>query len=239
MVTRIAFWSGPRNASTVLMRAWENRPDTTVVDEPFYAYYLKVTGIDHPGREEILARHPSDPEEIVRMLLAPQECPIFYQKQLAHHLRPEVPRAWLDEMRHAFLIRDPADMLAHWIQSREVPTPEDLGLPQMKEIYDRCAYMEPPVVDSCDLLDDPRGILTHVCVELGVPFDEHMLSWPAGPRESDGAWAPYWYGSVEASTGFRPCKRREIRLPERLKAVHAECMEYHRFFHERRLTVGP
>lgn len=219
------------------MRAWENRPDTAVVDEPFYAYYLKATGLDHPGREEILARHPSDPDEIVRMLLAPQEQSIFYQKQMAHHLLPEIARDWLDDMRHAFLIRDPAETIASYIQVRETPTVEDLGLPQMKEIYERVAFMDPPVIDSCDLLNDPRGILTHVCVELGVPFDEHMLSWPAGPRESDGVWAPYWYGSVEASTGFRKCKRREIRLPERLHGIHAECERYYRFFHERRLTV--
>jgi len=29
-----------------------------------------------------------------------------------------------------------------------------------------------------------------------------MLSWPAGPRKSDGAWAPAWYANVERSTGF-------------------------------------
>jgi hypothetical protein len=29
---------------------WGNRPDTFVIDEPFYAYYLKTTGKKHPGR---------------------------------------------------------------------------------------------------------------------------------------------------------------------------------------------
>ena len=45
--TRIAMWSGPRTVSTALMRAWENRPDTAVVDEPLYAFYLDRTGIDN------------------------------------------------------------------------------------------------------------------------------------------------------------------------------------------------
>ena len=37
------------------MRSWENRPDCRVVDEPLYAYYLAETGLDHPGREEVIA----------------------------------------------------------------------------------------------------------------------------------------------------------------------------------------
>ena len=47
-------WSGPRTVSTALMRAWENRPDTTVTDEPLYAFYLDRTGLDHPGRDPLL-----------------------------------------------------------------------------------------------------------------------------------------------------------------------------------------
>jgi hypothetical protein len=46
---RIALWPGPRNISTAMMRAWGNRADPVVIDEPLYAYYLKMTGIEHPG----------------------------------------------------------------------------------------------------------------------------------------------------------------------------------------------
>ena len=56
---RVAMWSGPRNISTAMMRAWENRPDTVVVDEPLYAEYLARTGLDHPGRDEVLAAQPT------------------------------------------------------------------------------------------------------------------------------------------------------------------------------------
>ena len=47
-------WSGPRTVSTAMMRAWENRPDTVVIDEPLYAFYLSSTGLDHPGRDEVI-----------------------------------------------------------------------------------------------------------------------------------------------------------------------------------------
>ena len=64
MTTRVAMWSGPRNISTAMMRAWENRPDTVVVDEPFYARYLaRLDGSrgDHPGRDDVLASQPDRP----------------------------------------------------------------------------------------------------------------------------------------------------------------------------------
>jgi len=35
-------WSGPRTVSTAMMRAWENRPDTVVVDEPLYASGIRA-----------------------------------------------------------------------------------------------------------------------------------------------------------------------------------------------------
>ena len=42
------------------MRAWENRPDSEVVDEPLYAWYLAHTGLDHPGRDEVIAAGETD-----------------------------------------------------------------------------------------------------------------------------------------------------------------------------------
>ncbi len=54
---------------------------------------------------------------------------------------------------------------------------------------------------------------------LGVPFDPAMLSWPPGPRDSDGVWAKYWYANVNRSTGFQPWKPRTEPLPDRVKPL--------------------
>ena len=62
---RIAMWSGPRNISTAMMRAWGNRPDTFVIDEPFYAFYLEATGKKHPGVGEIIATGETDWRKVV------------------------------------------------------------------------------------------------------------------------------------------------------------------------------
>ncbi|TNE63502.1 MAG: HAD family hydrolase [Alphaproteobacteria bacterium] len=206
-VTRIAMWSGPRNISTAMMRSFENRADTVVVDEPFYACYLKATGIDHPGRDLVLASQPTDWRLVADSLHAPLDGgkTVFYQKHMSHHLLPDMGRDWMAGLSHAFLIRHPARMLASYVRTRAEVSLADLGLVELSELFDREADRlgkAPPVVDSAAVLEDPETMLTRLCAALEIPFDAAMLAWPAGKRDSDGVWAPWWYKSVEASTGF-------------------------------------
>ncbi len=212
MAVRIAMWSGPRNISTALMRSWENRADCFVTDEPLYAHYLAATGARHPGREETLANHESDWRKVVRWLTGPvpQGKPIWYQKQMAHHLLPEIGRHWLGEWTHAFLIRDPRQMLLSLREFLPRIEPADTGLPQQVELFESVcrATGEPPVViDARDVLENPPTLLRLLCRRLGVGFDPAMLEWPAGSRETDGAWAPYWYAKVRTGR-----KRNRSRL---------------------------
>jgi hypothetical protein len=238
---RIAMWSGPRTVSTALMRAWENRPDTVVADEPLYAFYLDRTGIDHPGRDAVIASQPTDWRVALARLTGdplPPGVSIGYAKHMTHHLLPEVDRAALAPLRHAHLIRDPRELVASYARVRAEPTLEDLGLPQQAEIFERFGG---PVVDSRDLLDDPEGILRALCRARVVPFDERMLSWPAGPRDSDGVWAPYWYDSVRASTGFAAYRPPAESLPAGLEPLAERCMPYFERLHKYRISAqgGP
>ena len=235
-------WSGPRNISTALMRSWESRGDTTVWDEPLYAHYLKETGIDHPGRDEVIRCHEADWRAVVESILGPVPDGnlIFYQKHMAHHLLPHIDRDWLDLVRNAFLIRDPREMLTSLARVTPAPTVEDTGLPQQWEIFERVASRRgapPPVVDARDILEDPEKLLSRLCESLGVPFKEAMLSWKPGRRASDGVWAKHWYAGVEASRGFQPYVPKTDPLPDRLTAVHRECESIYRRLHEHRLTA--
>ncbi len=200
-VVRVAMWSGPRNLSTAMMRSFENRADTVVMDEPLYAHYLAVTGVDHPMAHEILASQPTDGAEAVARCLAPLPAGITvsYQKHMSHHLLADLDRSWLDELRHVLLLRHPARVLASYLDKREAVILDDLGLPQQRELLDRAEL----VIDSDDFLTDPRWYLTAVCDLLGIGFDEAMLTWPAGPRDTDGVWASHWYDAVWQSTGFQ------------------------------------
>jgi Sulfotransferase domain len=202
-VTRIAMWSGPRTLSTALMRSFENRADTVVVDEPLYGYYLATTGISHPGREEIMASMATGWPEVLQQLASgqpPAGKTVFYAKHMTHHLLPEIDRELLGGMRHAFLIRDPRRLLASYAKVRATPTLADLGLEQQVEIFQRFGG---PVIDAADLAAGPQVMLEALCEALSIPFDPAMLRWPAGPRPTDGVWAKYWYDNVWASTGFR------------------------------------
>jgi hypothetical protein len=225
---RIAMWSGPRTLSTATMRAWENRADTVVVDEPLYAYYLAATGIDHPGRDAILASQPTDWRTVVHSLTSgdlPDGVTIVYQKHMTHHVLPEVDLGALEPLTHAHLIRDPRRVLASYAKVREQPTQADLGVQQQVALHRRFGG---PVVDSDDLLRDPEGVLRRLCDALHVPFDAAMLSWPAGPRSTDGVWAPHWYAGVEASTGFGPYPGDDVPdLPGHLAALADECRPYY------------
>jgi hypothetical protein len=197
-------WSGPRTVSTAMMRAWENRPDTVVVDEPLYAFYLASTGIDHPGRDEVIASQPTSWREVVSSLASaplPDGATISYAKHMTHHILPSVDLAALAPFRHAFLIRDPRSLLASYTRVRATPTLDDLGLRQQAWLFEEFGG---PVIDSADVLAAPEATLRALCAALAVPFCPEMLSWPTGPRDSDGVWAPHWYDSVWRSTGFVP-----------------------------------
>jgi hypothetical protein len=204
---RIAMWSGPRNISTAMMRSFENREDTAVIDEPFYAAYLAATGLDHPMRDEVLASQPNDWRDVAKQLLGavPGRSTIFYQKHMTHHMLPEFGQDWIAHCRNAFLIRAPEAVLASYAQKRGEVTLADIGFVQQRELFEREADRlgrAPPVVEGDDVTRNPKAALMALCSLLDIPFSQRMLAWPAGPRPTDGVWAPAWYEAVERSTGF-------------------------------------
>jgi len=237
---RIAMWSGPRNISTAMMRAWGNRPDTFVIDEPFYAYYLKATGKQHPGADEIIAFGETDWRKVIEQLTGPipNVRRIFFQKQMAHHLLPEVDREWLGAVTNCFLIRDPREVIASYIKKREDPALPDLGFIQQAEILDFVRIRTgsiPPIVDAKDVLENPERMLRLVCEAVGIEFSESMLSWPPGLRQTDGVWARHWYGEVAKTTSFQPYRARRSKVPAHLREIYDRCSEYYDRFYEYRL----
>ncbi|MEQ1513132.1 MAG: hypothetical protein ABL934_10710 [Lysobacteraceae bacterium] len=240
---RIAMWSGPRNISTAMMRAWENRVDCTVSDEPLYAAYLATTGIDHPGRDEVIAAGETDWRRVADTLLGPVPGgkAIWYQKHMNHHLLADMDTDWVLDLRNVLLIRDPSEVVASYIKSRAAVTPEDIGLPQQGRLFDLlCDALgeSPLVIDAGDFLRAPEAHLRALCAHLGIAFSPRMLTWPAGPRESDGVWAPYWYDAVWRSTGFEPWRPREETLTGDALAVAEVCRPIYERLHENRMMVS-
>ncbi|WP_151083650.1 HAD family hydrolase [Nocardioides cynanchi] len=238
MTVRLACWSGPRNISTATMRAWENRPDCEVVDEPLYAWYLDHTGLDHPARELVISAGETDWERAVASLTEPwPDGPALqYQKHMAQHLVPALPRDWIGSLRNVLLVRDPAEVVSSYVRSRASVTPDDIGVLQQLELR-HLLGPEVPVIDAADFLRDPAAYLEWLCDYAGVDFLPSMLSWPAGPRASDGVWAPYWYDAVLRSTGFEPYRPREVELSPEGEAVVAALRPAYDELHAARLVL--
>lgn len=239
---RVAMWSGPRNISTAMMRAWENRGDCAVSDEPLYAHYLDRTGLDHPAREDVIADGDTDWQRVVAALLGPvpDGAAVWYQKHMTHHLLQHMDHAWIAQLRNVLLIRDPREVVASYVKSRATVTADDIGLPQQIALYDElcAAGSPPPILDAGDFLCEPEAHLRALCAWLGIEFTPRMLQWPKGPRDSDGIWAPHWYAHVWESTGFEAPVEKDISLSGAAAEVAEECRPHYQRLHALRMQVG-
>jgi hypothetical protein len=239
-VLRLAMWSGPRNISTALMRSWGNRADTIVCDEPFYAHYLRSTGITtHPGFQEIIDHHEGDWDKIVDWLTGPLPTgkTVFYQKHMAHHMLQDRDYSWTDSVINCLLIREPREMITSLAEFLPQPTLEETGLPHQAWLFDYLTTKnsKPPIVlDTKDVLLDPPRMLRLLCQRLGVDFTDEMLHWRPGLRTTDGVWAKFWYTKVAESTTFNKYIRKDVEVPKHLMPLLVDCEKiYDRLYSHR------
>ena len=229
MSKRISMWSGPRNISTTLMYSFRSRTDTTVIDEPLYAHYLSKTPVKHPGDDEVLAAMENDGQRVIdEVILGNYAKPVVFFKNMAHHLTG-LDTAFLRELDNILLTRHPKAMLASLVKQLPEPCLRDTGLKQLSEVLELILSQgqTPLVLESAEVLKNPRAVLQKLCHALKIDFQESMLSWPAGPKPEDGMWAKYWYSTVHQSTGFIKPEDKEINLPERLEPLLEECLPYY------------
>lgn len=225
----IAMWSGPRNISTAMMRAFENRPDTIVVDEPFYAHYLLKTGYNHPMRDEVINSQSSNWNKIAKRLTSqiPNDKDVWYQKHMAQHNLPNYSLDWTQNIFNCFLIRDPKEVIHSYSKKFELTSPEQIGFPQQLELFNKLKNLHqnslPIVIDSKDILLNPKRMLNNLCTQLEIPFFDEMLNWPKGPRSTDGIWSKHWYKNVEASSCFNKYSPKIVELPKKYHSIYYEC----------------
>lgn len=231
--------SGPRNISTALMYSFAQRPDTRVLDEPFYGFYLQHTGLHHPGRDEVLFSMEPEPGNIFKLIAqAEQGKGHALVKNMGHHLQG-FDYSQIKSYRNVFLIREPGQMLVSYAKVRESPTLADIGLKHQHEIFtwleaESCA---PLVVDGDDIRKNPGAVLSRLCQALEITFTEAMLTWPAGGRPEDGSWARYWYSNVHASTGFVPPTEQVSEVPAYLREVYESALPFYKALKQKAITI--
>ena len=223
-------WSGPRNISTALMRSFGNRPDTIVEDEPFYAHYLLKTGYNHPMRNEIINSQSTNWNTIVKRLITeiPNNKDIWYQKHMAQHNLPNNSLDWTKHITNCFLIRNPKEVIYSYTKKFELKSADQIGFPQQLALFNKLKKQNPNfppiVIDSKDILLNPKALLTAFCNRLKIPFYKEMLNWPKGFRDSDGIWARHWYKIVKDSTKFNIYNPENIILHNRYHSIYEECL---------------
>lgn len=231
---RIAMWSGPRNISTAMMRSFENRDDAVVIDEPFYAYYLSQTGLDHPGREKVLKSQSTNWNHVVNLINGniPNEKMIWYQKHMVHHIIDDEDIEWVRSFNNFFLIRHPQEVIISYLKQSKIEGINDLGFLHQMNLFKKIKKITgdyPIVFDAKDILSDPKKYLRKMCEYLNISFSNKMLSWPKGRRGTDGVWSLYWYKNVIESTSFKPYIASNEQVPKDYNNLLEECLPYYNY----------
>lgn len=209
------------------MYSFAQRVDTTVFDEPFYAIYLKQSGADHPGKEDVFKAQSTD-EKVVLKEIFSAPTPVVFVKNMAHHMEilsvPTIPGSV-----NLFLIRNPKQIIASYAQVIESPVMRDIGVEYQYLLFEKltAGQQKVVVVDSAEILSSPGVVLRKVCEQCGIAFDENMLRWEAGPKPYDGVWAPHWYANVHRSTGFEKQTTSERALPDHLQSLCHQATRYY------------
>lgn len=224
--------------STALMYSFAQRSDTTVFDEPLYAHYLKESGVIHPGREEVLLTQENDGNKVVRNILLKEHSEVSFHKLMTHFL-VNIDRAFLSEVTNVLLIRNPSEIISSYTKVIPNPKMEDVGIQMQYDLYHQLKEQNQlaAVLDVKELLKNPKIALQQLCNQIGISFDESMLSWEEGTRQEDGCWAKYWYSNVHQSTGFMPYQEKETNLKGSDLELAKACQPYYDFLYEQSIKV--
>ena len=223
-------WSGPRNLSTALMRSFENRKDTSVIDEPLYAYYLNETKKNHPLCKDIINKYETNIDKLILHITKKTNKKIIYQKHMTHHILTKTPTKWIEKGTNCFLIRDPNQVIKSYIKKNELSNSNDLGFPMQLKLFKLVKKfgVKPIIINAEDLSSNPRKVLVNLCKNLNILFSEKMLKWPKGERETDGIWEKIWYKNVKSSTNFEKINVNNSSLPNKYKNIYLECLDIYK-----------
>ncbi len=211
------------------MYSFSSRDDTIVFDEPLYAHYLYSTGIKHPGFNDILNKYECNGKKVIEnIILQDYERPISFFKLMSHFII-DLDLGFLRDMQNIILIRDPLDVIVSYDKVIQEPSLEDIGVLYQVNILNYLKKMNTPciVVDSKDILSNPKKLLKEICHRLKIDFDNKMLSWKKGPKDFDGIWAKYWYSSVHETEGFIHTKHKMKELSIRNMKLYEEALGYY------------
>ena len=105
----------------------------------------------------------------------------------------------------------------------------ELGYPQQYEIVKLLKNLNKPfmIIDSKDLLKNPKEVLSNWCESISIDFDQSMLHWKTGNHQYDGIWWKHWYDNVIATTHFQRFSSNEDELDQKYQSIYDEALDYY------------
>jgi hypothetical protein len=208
------------------MYSFAQRRDTNVLDEPFYAVYLSVTQVEHPGKSDVVASMPTSEGEVRKRIDGCADKPVLFIKNMAHHMEV-LSHPFVRDAVNVFLIRNPLHIITSYSAVIEKPVMRDIGIEFQYHLFKQLvsAGEKPVVLDSGLLLEDPETVLAQLCDACGIAFDPAMLHWKPGPKPYDGVWATHWYANVHQSSGFSAQMTRNRTLDPALEPLLVKANE--------------
>ena len=170
----------------------------------------------------------------------PNKKSIWYQKHMAHHIFKYSDLNWIKHVTNLFLVRDPKEVIVSYQKRFDLVDHMQLGYNQQVQIMNFVADATgdfPVIINAKDVLMNPQKILSEICRIMQIEFDDRMLYWPAGKRDTDGVWAPHWYSEVEKTTGFQPYSDKNIVLDSKWEDIYDRCMIDYKILNSRSIKV--
>lgn len=242
----IALWAVPRSTSTAFEFMMSQRGDLDCLHEPFGEAWYQ-------GEAPLWFRYEPGAKTTPGLTLESvwadiqsraEKGPVFF-KDFPHYVNHMWDEAFLSHFTHAFLIRDPAltitSMYDKWPDFHD----GEVGFPEQRALFDLLTALNgapPPVFDSDDILENPKGMVEAFCHAVGIPFIEKALSWEPGGDTSQFSW---WDGgsfhkNLSQSTGLMRQKRKYVTLedtPPRVQQVYRRMKPHYDRLYAHRVTV--
>lgn len=248
----IAMWSCPRSRTTAITRAFERLPGCMIFDTPFFSAYLSITEtpVDRFDRSEIDNAWEKDHKAVIARMTGdlPDGVTFSFQRHISRTVLPEFGRDWLKSLYNFVLVRDPSEIILSYqrvldkygIGDQHQLTMHDIGIDRLYHLaidIETVTGRKPLVIHSDDLARDPALVLSFLCDQFGIEFDEKMLTWEPGLQNSElvgssvakaaETWSQTWYDTVANSTGFLPFEKKQAVVPAHLHPLLDACSPYY------------
>lgn len=213
------------------------RGDVLAVHEPF-------SRLADFGEAQVEGRTIRSEDELIHTLcrIGEETCVFFKDTMDFRYERVLADDRFLRDATHTFLIRRPDEVIASHFALNPNLERDEIGFAYLHELYLAVVDaqgVEPVVLDSADLLENPEAAVRAYCDRTGLKFDEAALRWPPGMRPEWGR-TERWHADVSETDGFVARQRvysQTVYNNEILASYHKYHLPFFEYLRARRVDI--